>query len=122
MNFKRLLEDIYYLYFDNQLLEMANLQPKETGLKPIVFISSKGGAKHGPRVKVSNIVGKFDHKDHFTITVEHEPRVIGNSKLNSQHLDDVKDWVKLNHDHLHKVWHDDGQMSMRDVSKGFKKL
>lgn len=123
MNLKTLVEDISILYFDNKyLLEMANIQPHESGLKPIVFVSSKGGAKHGPRIKVSNIAGTFDHNDCFTLTVEHSPRIIGKCKLHPKHFEDVRDWVKLNHDHLHEVWHNGGNMSAHDVTSGLKRI
>ncbi len=123
MNFKRFVEDIFILYFDNnQLLEMANIQPHESGLKPVVFVSGKSGAKHVPRIKVSNIAGSFSHDDNFTMTVEHEPRIIGNCKLHPKHAELVKDWVKLNHDHLHKVWHDHGIMTSSEITDGLKKI
>jgi hypothetical protein len=120
---RRLIEDIYILYVDNKhLLEMANMQPEETGLKPVVFISGKGKAKHGPRIKVSNVAGTFHPDDNFTVTAEHEPRIIGNCKLHPKHLEKVMDWVKLNHDHIHNVWHNSGTMTSREVANGFTKL
>lgn len=121
MNLKTLLEDIYFLYFDNELLEMGNMQPRDTGLSSIVHICHKGGAKHGPRVKVSNIAGTFHDKDNFTVTVEHEPRVVGDCKIKKHHLDHIVDWVKLNHDHLHHVWHHGDEMSPSEVENGFIK-
>ena len=117
-----LVENIQY-FFDNRLLiEMANLQPSDTGLKPVINIVSKGGAKHGARVKVSNIAGTFHHTDNFSLTLEPEPRVIGSCKIKKEHLEDIKDWVALNRDHLVKVWHHGDSMSIHDVANGFKKL
>lgn len=123
MNLKQLFEDIFILYYDNRhMLEMANVQPHETGLKPVIHVSGKGGAKHSARIKVSNVAGTFSHDDNFTMTVEHEPRIIGNCKLHPKHIEDVKDWVKLNHDHLHNVWHNNGVMTGNEVTSGLKKL
>ena len=117
---KHLFEDIYYLFFDHNLVEMANMQPQETGLKPVIFVSSKGGAKHGPRITVSNITGRFHPTDHFTVTTD--GRIVGKCKLHQKHLDDVLDWVKLNKDHLHNVWHNGDIMASKEVSDGFRKV
>jgi hypothetical protein len=34
--------------------EMANLRPARTGLKAVVFVSQRGGARHAARIKVSH--------------------------------------------------------------------
>lgn len=122
MNIKTLFEDILWMYEQKLVLEMANMQPSETGLKSSIHVMSKGGAKHGPRVKVSNIAGRFSHDDNFSITAELEPRVVGNCKLKKQHLDDIIDWVKLNRDHLHKVWNEGDVLTTQEVADGFEKI
>lgn len=101
---------------------MANMQPSETGLIATIHVMSKGGAKHGPRIKVSNIAGTFHHSDNFTLTNEPEPRVIGNCKLKSDKLEKIVDWVKLNRDHISDVWHHGDSMTANDVNSGFRKL
>lgn len=120
--FKEYLEIIKINIDDRHIYEMANMQPEQTGLVPIIHVSNKGGAKHGPRVKVSNINGKYAHDDNFTVTAEHEPRIIGTNKLGTDHENDIKDWVKLNHGHIHKIWHSDGTMSGTEIDAGFRKL
>jgi hypothetical protein len=117
-----LIDDIRWLYLPQFVYEMANMQPKDTGLHSIVHVMSKGGAKHSARVKVSNIAGSFHPDDNFTVTAEHEPRIIGKCKLKKEHLDSIVDWVKHNHDHIHKVWHHGDIMSPEEVGQGFKKL
>lgn len=121
-NLKSLIETLVYKYLDNDLYEMANLQPKETGLKTIIHVMHKGGAKHGPRVKVSNIAGRFAHDDNFSVTAENEPRVVGSCKLKQEHLEEIRDWVKKHKDHLHKVWHHGDTMTSEEIAKGFGKL
>ena len=119
----RELKEYYNLKLDDRrVCEMSNLQPKDTGLKPILHVMWKGGAKHGPRVKVSNIVGTFHPTDNFTVTAEHEPRVVGNCKLRQDHLNDIIDWVKLNHSHIHHVWHHGEIMSGTEIDAGFKRI
>jgi hypothetical protein len=118
----KLTEALEYFYDDKLLVEMANLQPKTTGVEHTINIVSRGGAKHGARVKVSNVAGKYAHDDNFSLTLEPEPRVVGTCKLKKEHLENIKDWVRLNHEHINKVWGDDGSMDIDDVSVGFKKL
>lgn len=110
------------LFLDNMTLwEMANVHPDETGLKYHIHLYGKDGqTRHGPRVKVSNIPGKFDKSDNFSVSVSHEPEVMNKSscKIPKEHVDAVKDWVKLNHDHLHKMWHEwETQKTSEELAK-----
>ena len=121
MKFKDFCEHLYLSFVDDRyIVEMTNLRQKNTGLHPVIHVMSKGGSKHGPRVKVSNIAGTFAHNDNFSITTE--SRVIGKSKLHPSHLDDIKDWVQLNKEHIHNVWHNGDIMEPDDVINGFKKV
>lgn len=118
----KLTETVSYFYGDQYLVEMANLQPQDTGIAYTVNVVSKGGAKHDSIVKVSNIPGRWAHDDNFAITLEPNPRIIGNCKIKNSHLDDIKDWIKLNHEHINKIWNDPGTMSINDVASGFVKI
>ena len=42
--------------YDDQLL--TNLRPDDTRLAFVVYVSPKGGARHGPRIKVSRKYGE----------------------------------------------------------------
>ena len=117
-----LIEDIWWLHFQPLVLEMANMQPRDTGLHHIVHVMSRGKAKHSARVKVSNVPGTFHPDDNFTVTAEHSPRIIGKCKLKKEHVDSIIDWVKTNHEHIHHVWHHGDTMSPEEVGAGFKKL
>ena len=117
-----LTETISYFYDDKMLVEMANIQPDESGLHHIINIVSKGGAKHGARIKVSNVSGRYAHDDNFAMTIEQEPRIIGNCKLKHDHLDNIKDWIKLNKNHIKKVWDNNGSMHTLDIINGFKRI
>lgn len=114
--------DFTWTWFPQQIVEMANIRPERTGLIAVIHVMSRGGAKHGPRVKVSNIAGSYSHSDNFTVTAEVKPRIIGNCKLKKQFLDDIVDWVLLNREHLEKVWNHGDVMDIDEVSAGFKKL
>lgn len=122
--FKEYLFEIFDRLYPDQmsLYEMTNLSPKQTGLDQHIWISNKGKAKHGPRVKVSNISGKFESNDSFSVSVEHEPKHRADSvKVKAEQFEKIRDWVKLNHDFLHKVWHSD-TMDSQDHMNGIQKL
>ena len=85
-----------------------------------MFISDRGHARHDPRIKVSNIKGKWTD-DKFVVTVEHDPRVVGKCKISNDDLNDVIDWVKINLEHLSKVWKDK-DMYTEDQLAGLVKL
>lgn len=48
---------INFLNNENQLFEMANIHPEESGIKPMLYstFNGKNKFKHGPRVKVETI-------------------------------------------------------------------
>ncbi|MHB8124008.1 MAG: hypothetical protein ACYDG4_18145 [Desulfuromonadaceae bacterium] len=114
--------DYLWLYLPQNVYEMANMRPTRTGLVATVHVMSKGGAKHGSRVKVSNVPGTFHPQDNFTVTNEPEPRVIGRCKLKPKDLETIIDWVKLNRSHINLVWETGDDMDPEDVAQGFKKL
>ena len=98
------------LLIEKQILEMpmnemANLYPSTTGLSVVIWFGEVGG-QHGPRIKVSNVPGKFATDNNFVISVNKEPKVLTPStmKLKEENLNDVLDWIKLNYDVLMKMW------------------
>ena len=122
------LSQLYHAIYDiispdqMSLFEMTCLSPKHTGLEHHIWISGKSGAKHGPRIKVSNISGKFAENDSFSLSVSNDPVPrAGSVKIKKEHLDRIKDWVKLNQDFLHKAWHSD-TMDSEDHLNGVKKI
>lgn len=74
---------------EEELLEMANLWGKHTGLDDVViWIGSTIKANHGKRIKVSNINSKIGSSlDCFTITIP-ELNIIGN--INTKHITNKK--------------------------------
>ena len=107
---------------DLDLFEMTGVSPKISGIGVHLWISSKGNIKHGPCVKVSNTIGKFDPIDNFSLSVDNEPQVkAGEVKLKQHELDTVKDWIRLNHKHLHAIWNSD-TMDSQDHLDGLIRL
>lgn len=83
-------------YIKNQLLnETANLKTSETGLEYVIYISSNEGVNHGPRVKVSNIKGKFAKDDNFTIKLNDSLEIVGESKINLEFWNNKIDQEEL---------------------------
>jgi hypothetical protein len=88
---------------EGDLLEMANLAPKTTGVEASIWVGPTDG-KHAQRIKVSNAVSGFDATDCFVVSVTVEPTVIaGKCKLASETLADIFDWVKLNFEALRSI-------------------
>ena len=97
-------------HVSSNLFFMTNLRPKRTGLPFVVYVSPKGNVAHGPRIKVSNKYGeKASEGDWFTITIEDQPRVIGDlsTGLNRRDVQMAKNWVRINKDELLQIWEDD---------------
>lgn len=94
-----------YKLVNATLHEMANLYPVDTGVKYPMWFGEVGG-QHGPRIKVSNIVRKFDSSDNFVVSVSQTPRLLTPRfcKITSAELEDVFDWIKLNYDILMRMW------------------
>lgn len=87
---------------EQNLYEMSNLGPKTTGLDEVIWVSVKN-ANHGPRIKVfenKNASGKT-----FSVTVEDEPKVIGDSSIiDSKQLEKIKKFIIKNKENLIKYW------------------
>jgi hypothetical protein len=89
------------------LTEMANLRPDETGLNYIIWIGRIGG-QHGPRVKVSNIKGKWRENNNFVLSIDHtEPKEKSKPetiKIPNEDVKQVKKWITSNYDDLMLLW------------------
>lgn len=105
--------------------EMANLYPTKTGLPCVVWFGEVGG-QHGPRIKVSNVPGKFAHDNNFVVSVMKEPKVLTpkSAELSTAKIEDVLDWIKLNYDELMELWkiHETGDGDSLEVLARLKKL
>ena len=94
---------------DPALMEMATLQPFETGLDYVLWIGRVGG-QHGPRIKVSNTKGRWRENSNFTMIIDKDdPKVSKLTEKNvlipSSELLRIKKWIKLNFDDLMLLWY-----------------
>ena len=83
---------------DLELMEMANISPKKTGVKDVYIWFGPNPYSHGRRIKISNIPNKFSKYDCFTLTIP-KFQIIGdvNDKLiTTSILNDIKIFVNLN--------------------------
>lgn len=105
--------------------EMANLVPSRTGLSVVIWFGEVGG-QHGPRIKVSNVKGKFSKIDNFVVSVDKEPKVLTPKtvKISKDEIEDVFDWIKLNYDDLMKMWkmYETGEDDPIDILINLKKI
>jgi len=103
----------------SDLFFLTNLRPNRTGLLFVVYVSPKGRVAHGPRIKASNKYGeKASEGDWFTITIEHQPQVIGDSTgLKRCDVQMAKKWVQVNKDELLKIWEDDVDVFDADLQQ-----
>src|SRR3954463_7021768 len=81
--------------------EMANLRPVTTGLPFVVFVSQRGAARQGPRVKVSPLP-RYDPQQAVTVTLESPPLALGH--LPRSELDLIARWIELNRPVLEDYW------------------
>jgi len=83
---------------EEELMEMANVDSKKTGIDNVVIWIGPNPSQHWKRIKVSNKANSFDGSDCFTLIIP-EFKIIGNvnSKLiNSDVLERIKLFVNKN--------------------------
>ena len=107
------------------MCEMANLYPADTGLPVVVWFGEVGG-QHGPRIKVSNTAGRFNLESNFVVSVSREPEVLTprSAELSQAKTDDVKDWIRLNHDALMALWkiHESGDGDVKAALAAIQRI
>ena len=92
---------------DDIMFEMSNYRTRTTGLPMIIWVSSKGNAKHGPRIKVqSNYSQKVMPDELFVVTVAHSPILIEGKQgdITNDDVNQVYKWVIKNYNILWKLW------------------
>ena len=100
--------------------EMANLRPDSTGLPMAIWVSEKGRARHGPRIKVSRQHGgRMDVYHTVSVTLDDPPRVIG-GKLPAADLNAVRRYLALNREALLGFWN--GEMDTVELVARLRRL
>ena len=85
--------------------EMANFDPDDTGLDTRIWISVKGHARHGPRLKVVT-----EDKKLLSVSLTRTPAIVAapaRYRLAQASLHKVEAFIRLNLDALLAYWHED---------------
>ena len=91
----------------DDLYEMANLFPDDTGLPVTVWVSPRGRARHAARIKVCRVPGnRMVPSNTAAVAIEPEPRLIA-GQLPAEYLGPVMRWVTINRDPLLEYWYGD---------------
>lgn len=110
----------YGKLIENQTLyEMSNLPQADTGLPMMVFISPRGNAQHGPRIKVQRTTrNTWDMEDTFVVSVSERPEIIAGDQgsITSKELEQVYGWISLNSSVLVELWNNPKSM-LQTLSK-----
>ena len=101
---------------EDELFEMANLDPNETGLEGWVRIST-GEGQHGFRVKF--YAGRpGPGQPSMSMTIEATPRVVASDlapHIARRHEGQVRAWVVLNREKLQTFWTQGTSWSVREL-------
>lgn len=102
------------------LLEMANLSEKKTGVRGVIYISSRQGS-HGPRFKW--YASRPPNAPNLSVVLSEEPTIINHTvddRLVREISPDLIKWGKLNRDALIWFW-ENGTSLIDDELDKFKK-
>jgi hypothetical protein len=104
----------------DELYEMANLYPAETGLPMTVWVSPRGRARHDVRVKVNLSHGpRMTITNPATVAVRPMPRLV-TGQLAPADQQAVFRWVSLNEDALVAYWN--GQIGTIELARRLQPL
>jgi hypothetical protein len=89
---------------EDELFEMVNLVPRLTGLPMTIWVSPRGNARHGPRIKVNMAHGRSMSSSNLaTVAVDVSPWLVA-GHLSGSDLQVVGDWIRLNRVVLVDYW------------------
>ena len=115
MNLHRPVDTEKTLEEENELFEMANLYPEDTGLPMTIWVSPKGNARHDARVTVSMIHGNRMTLDNLAIVaIRPEPKVLHGS-LDAKDERLVAEWIVKNQTTLIAYW--DGEIGTQAMTR-----
>ena len=104
----------------DDLFEMANLYPRETGLPMTVWVSPRGNARHDVRLKVNMTHGdQMNIANTAVVGVRPAPRVI-TGRLSAADSRAVFQWVTLNVDALIAYW--EGRIGTIELAASLRPL
>lgn len=121
---KKLSEAVDSFGIPTELTEdMASYDSRDTGLSFNVMILSRGGAKHGPRVKFQQDYGKRMNADNVaSLTISDDPKLVRGHHwlLSTQDFKRAVEFVRLNKSLLLKYWRN--EILTRELEAGMKRV
>jgi len=105
----------------DELFEMANLRPNETGLPMVIWVSPRTGKeKHGPRIKVQTFHGsKSDSERLASVGFTRDGKIENFGGLSNQDFQLVSLFITNNLTNLLRLW--DDEISPFEFSSTLKK-
>jgi len=92
---------------EDELFEMANLYPDETGLPMTVWVSPRGNARHDVRIKVNMTHGnRMTVENTAVVAIRPSPHIIA-GQLSSEDEATVYRWITMNSAALVAYWNGD---------------
>ena len=104
----------------DELYEMANLYPRETGLPVTVWVSPRGRARHAARVKVCRKPGdRMDVANTASVRIQPAPLLV-EGVLAPEVMAPVSAWITLNTEALIEYWN--GTLGTMELAQRLRKL
>jgi len=106
----------------DDVIEMANLTSRQTGVPGTIFISTAMGS-HGPRVKYFVQPGRTQPS--FSVSVADPPAAVANSlpaRILRQRSPQVIEWVSRNRDALLDFWNNGDTWTQPEVNDFIQRL
>lgn len=99
---------------------MANLRQKTTGLPMVIWVSERGDAKHGARIKVStNHSEKIDISESVSVSITESPEIMAGIGLSNKDFQLVAEFIRLNKELLLDYWN--SEIDTADLISDLKK-
>jgi hypothetical protein len=107
---------------EQELLEMANVTYKTTGIENVVLWIGPNPEYHGKRIKVSNLPNKFTGSNCFTLTIPKFEIVgtIDETFITTKILNKIKEFVTINYQVISD--YSDYLISTEDLIENLKKV
>lgn len=103
--------------------DMASYDKRDTGLPMNVIILSRGGEKHGPRVKFQQDHGqRLNRRNTTSVTISDDPKIPKGQKweLSAQDFKMACQFIRKNKALLLKYWR--GELLTRELEAGLTKV
>lgn len=105
---------------EQDLYEMANLYPRDTGLPMTIWVSPRGHARHDARVKVCRTPGdRMDADNVAVVAIRPRPRLL-HGELATEDLRAVQHWIGANSALLIDYW--EGRASTAELIRGMRSV